>query len=88
MSLQPYRALFANRAVALLVVAQWFARLGDQFVSIALLWGALALGEAITFRTLVGAALVIVATWLVLVAPRARGDNATVRTEAVRSDAR
>ncbi|MBV8083167.1 MAG: MFS transporter [Candidatus Eremiobacteraeota bacterium] len=43
MSLQPYRALFANRAVSLLVIAQWFARLGDQFVAIALLWAALEL---------------------------------------------
>ncbi|MBV8170593.1 MAG: MFS transporter [Candidatus Eremiobacteraeota bacterium] len=41
MSLGRYRALFANRAVALLVVAQWFARLGDQFVAIGLLWAAL-----------------------------------------------
>ncbi|HZV78733.1 MAG TPA: MFS transporter [Candidatus Binatus sp.] len=41
MSLGRYRALFASRAVALLVIAQWFARLGDQFVSIGLLWAVL-----------------------------------------------
>lgn len=35
----------------------------------ALAWGALALGEVVTLRMLVGAALVIIATWLVLSTP-------------------
>jgi MFS family permease len=38
-----YRALFAHRAVTLLVTAQLFTRLGDQFVTIGLLWLALEL---------------------------------------------
>jgi Transmembrane secretion effector len=38
-----YRALFAHRAVTLLVTAQLFTRLGDQFVTIGLLWEALEL---------------------------------------------
>ncbi len=36
-----YRALFSNRAVALLVAALVFSRIGDQFVAIGLLWATL-----------------------------------------------
>ena len=43
-----YRALFANRAVALLVTALVFTRVGDQFVSIGLLWAALELSQSAT----------------------------------------
>lgn len=56
MSLDAYRALFSNRAVALLVAAQTFARLGDQFVSFGLLWGALALTHSAAATGLVLAA--------------------------------
>ena len=38
-----YRALFANRAVALFVTALVFTRIGDQFVAFGLLWAALEL---------------------------------------------
>jgi MFS family permease len=38
-----YRTLFANRAVAVLVTALVFSRVGDQFVGIGLIWAALEL---------------------------------------------
>jgi drug/metabolite transporter (DMT)-like permease len=49
----------------------------------ALVWGAFALGEVITLRMLVGAALVILATWLVLSAP-APGAPAGARLKRAR----
>jgi len=53
LSLDRYGALFANRAVALLVTAQTFARTGDQFVAIGLLWAALELTHSATATGLV-----------------------------------
>ena len=41
-----YQALFANRAVALLVTALVFTRIGDQFVAIGLLWVALEISHS------------------------------------------
>ena len=41
-----YQALFANRAVTLLVTALIFTRIGDQFVAIGLLWAALEISQS------------------------------------------
>jgi MFS family permease len=57
-----YRTLFANRAVALLVTALLFSRVGDQFVGIGLTWAALEL----THST-VATGLVVMAYALALV---------------------
>ena len=56
----------------------------------ALAWGRIALGEAVTARMLAGAALVIVATWLVLATPRAGSarDSARLKRAAELPDAR
>ena len=57
-----YRTLFANRAVALLVTALLFSRVGDQFVGIGLTWAALELTHSTVATGLVvmGYALALV----------------------------
>jgi predicted MFS family arabinose efflux permease len=58
-----YRTLFSNRAVALLVTALVFSRIGDQFVGIGLTWTALEL----THST-VATGLIVMAYALALIA--------------------
>jgi Major Facilitator Superfamily len=58
-----YRQLFANRAVALLVAALMFSRIGDQFVAIGLTWTSLELTHSAVIT-----GIVVMAFTLALVA--------------------